>query len=97
MASPEEVQKLAALARIHIAEEALTAFAEGFDSILAYVGKLDELTLPSRESRTIPTVRNVFRPDGTPHEKGIYTEALVGQFPHAEENRLKVKQIISHD
>lgn len=97
MASSDEVKKLGALARISIPEEKLESFAAGFEHILAYVGKLDELVLPSRESRAIPVIRNVFREDGSPHETGRYTEALVAQFPDKEGNRLKVKQIISHD
>ena len=97
MASPDEVLKLAALARISIPEEQLESFSAGFESILTYVGKLDELVLPSRDARAVPVVRNVFRVDGTPHAPGAFTDALVSQFPDAEGNRLKVKQIISHD
>ncbi len=97
MASADEVKKLAALARITIPEDKLEAFAKEFDGILTYIGKLEELTLPPQEARTIPEVRNVFREDGTPHEKGIYTEKLVEQFPDREGTYLKVKQIISHD
>ncbi len=97
MASPEEVQKLAALARISIPSEKLESFAKEFDSILAYVGKLDELVLPAQDARAKPAVRNVFRSDGTPHERGKFTDALVAQFPDSLKNRLKVRQIISHD
>lgn len=97
MATPEEVQKLAALARISIPPGKSEAFAKEFDGILAYVGKLDELTLPTHEARTAPVVRNVLRIDGEPHEKGMYTEKLVAQFPNREGNSLKVKQIITHD
>lgn len=97
MASSEEVRKLASLARLSIPDEKLTAFAEGFESILAYVGKLDELTLPEHAERTASPVRNVFRMDAEPHQKGIYTEKLVEQFPDREGDALKVKQIITHD
>jgi aspartyl/glutamyl-tRNA(Asn/Gln) amidotransferase C subunit len=97
MASNEDVRKLAALARIRIADEALPSFAAEFESVLAYVGTLDELTLPSLDARRIPTVRNVFRNDGIPHEKGKYTASLVRQFPDAEGDKLRVKQIISHE
>lgn len=97
MASAEDVQKLAALARLTIPEEKLASFAKEFDAILAYVGTLDELSLPSSEKRTLPVVRNVFREDGEPHEAGKYTEKIVAQFPEKEGNSLKVKQIIVHD
>jgi aspartyl/glutamyl-tRNA(Asn/Gln) amidotransferase C subunit len=97
MATPAEVQKLAALARLTIPEDKLETFASEFDAILAYVGKLDELSLPAHDSRATPVVRNVFREDGEPHAAGAYTEKLVEQFPDKKGNSLRVKQIISHD
>ena len=97
MASADDVRKLAALARLSIPEENLEAFASEFDGVLAYVGKLDELSLPERGAGSPPTVRNVFREDGTPHETGLYTDKIVEQFPDKEGNYLSVKQIISYD
>lgn len=95
-ATPEDVQRLAALARISIPDTELEAFAHDFDGILAYVGKLDELTLDIGTPEA-PAHRNILRKDGTPHEKGTYTERLVEQFPRKEGNSLAVKQIISYD
>lgn len=95
--TPEEVKRLAALSRIEIPEEELAAFAGEFDAILAYVGKLEELTLPTGADRVLPTVRNVLREDGEPHAVGLYTEKIVAQFPEKEGNSLSVKQIITHD
>src|SRR5262249_23315699 len=97
MASAEDVKKLAALARIAIPEEKLASLKSEFDGILAYVGKLDELTLPSSNERPRPAVRNVLRPDGEPHEGAKYTEKLAEQFPERDGDYLKVKQIISYD
>lgn len=97
MTGSDEVRKLAALARLSIEEDALDSFAKEFEAILAYVGTLDELSLPEREGRPLPAVRNVFREDGTPHEAGKYTEALIEQFPDRDGDALRVKQIISHD
>ncbi len=97
MASAEDVKKLAALSRVSIPEEKLAAFASEFDHILAYVGKLDELSLPKSDQRPISAVRNVMREDGEPHAAGKYTEAITAQFPDREGNHLKVKQIINYD
>ena len=97
MASADDVQKLASLARLSIPEEKLATFAKEFDGMLAYVGKLDELSLPTSAKRPIPAVRNVMREDGEPHASGLYTETIVEQFPNREGNSLKVKQILSHD
>ena len=96
-ATPEDVQRLARLSRIEIPEENLAGFASEFDAILAYVGKLEELTLPAVTDRAVSAVRNVFREDGEPHAGGLYTEKIVAQFPEKEGNSLSVKQIITHD
>ncbi len=97
MATPEDVQKLAKLARISIPEAELSTFAAEFDGILAYVGRLEELSLPSHAERSVPVVRNVMRDDGHPHETGAFTEALTAQFPRRDGDALSVKQIISYD
>ena len=94
MATTEDVQKLAALARISVSDEALPKFAAEFDAILGYVSKLSELTI--EQGKSLLPYTNIFRADGEPHEKGIYTEKIAEQFPAREGNLLSVKQIISH-
>lgn len=96
-ATPDDVKRLAALARIEIPEEKLATFAAEFESVLAYVGKLDELALPVESTETYPMRRNVLREDGEPTPAGTYTEAITAQFPERDGNYLSVKQIISHD
>lgn len=96
-ATPEDVKRLAALARITIPEAELAGFAQEFESVLTYVGTLDELTLPAGSDAVLPAVRNVLREDGGPTVPGTYTEKIVEQFPEREGNYLSVKQIISHD
>lgn len=95
-ATPEDVKRLAELARIEVADEDLAAFAAEFDGILAYVGKLDELALPDASLET-PAVRNVLREDGAPFQPGTWTDAVAAQFPDRTGDYLSVKQIISHD
>ena len=97
MVTPEEVKKLAALARISVADEDLPKFVKEFDAILAYVGQLEKLELPKTNAATASKLRNVMREDGTPHEKGAYTEKIAEQFPAREGDALSVKQIITHD
>jgi len=96
-ATVEEVVHLASLSRISIPEGELASFAGEFDAILAYVSTLDELALPDGAGDTLPVVRNVFRPDGEPHAPGIYTEAIIAQFPERDGDSLSVKQILNHD
>lgn len=95
MATPQEVQKLAELARIEVPLERLPALVREFEQILGYVSQLNDLTV-SKGEPLLP-YENVMRADGEPHEKGVWTKALVEQFPEHEGNSLSVKQIISHD
>ncbi len=96
MATPDEVKKLAALSRIEVADSELAAFTAEFDGVLAYVGKLDELSL-SVDTPAAGAVRNVMREDGEPHAPGIHTERIADQFPRREGDHLSVKQIISYE
>ena len=97
MATHEDVQKLAALARIKISDDATDSFVKEFEGILSYIHSLEDLTLPGGGKQAPGVVRNVFREDGEPHATGLYTNKLVKAFPEKEGNLLKVKQIISHD
>ena len=96
-ATPEDVKRLANLSRVTVPEEDLARFAAEFDSILGYIGKLEELTLPDVKDIEIPLVRNVFREDDEPDATGLWTKKMVEQFPQREGDLLSVKQIISHD
>ena len=95
MATPEDVVKLAELARIQLPEERLPKLVAEFDQILSYVGQLDALTVSNAEP--LLPYNNIMRKDGEPHEKGLWTEALASQFPERSGNYLSVKKIISHD
>lgn len=97
MASIEDVQKLATLARISIPEDTLAARAAEFDRIVAYIAQLDELDIKTDALPTAPPLRNIFRDDGEPTPAGTWTEKLVSMFPERDGDRLSVKKIISHD
>lgn len=96
MVSPDEVKKLAALARLTVDDAELERFAKEFDGILAYVGQLESLSLDPK-TKAVPTLRNVMREDGEPHAPGLYTKAIVDAFPEKDGDYLKVKRIISND
>lgn len=97
MATTEEVKKLAALARIKVDDAGLEKFTSEFDAILAYIGQLEKLELPTGMASEKPVLRNVMRADGIPHASGAYTEKLAAQFPKREGDALVVKQIITHE
>lgn len=93
----ETVEKLASLARIAIPEDRKDAIAAEFDSILTYIGQLEELTVASGGAPALPPLHNAFRPDENPNETGAYTETIVRAFPASAGNALSVKKIITHD
>ena len=95
MATPGDVRKLAALARLSLSEAQVEAFAKEFDAIIGYVGQLEKLDRSSLAQ--VPEHRNVMRADRTPHEAGRYTEQITAQFPARDGDYLSVKQIIQHD
>ena len=76
----------------------VSRFAKEFEQILAYVGKLNELSVDVKNAKEKPVSPvNVFREDVAPHETGKYTEAITAQFPKREGDALSVKQILSYD
>ena len=97
MATTDEVKKLAALARITLADAELAKFTTEFDAILAYVSQLETLELPKGLVGEVPPLHNVMRDDGEPYAAGTYTEKIVAQFPAREGDALVVKQIITHE
>ena len=96
MTTREDVQKLAALARIRVSAEELPKFTEEFEAILTYVGQLESLQLPVSSIQP-PMLRNIFRADENPTEPGTWTEKLASAFPSREGDALAVKQIITHE
>ncbi len=97
MATTEEVKKLAALARIRVADAELEKFTKEFDAILAYVETVSAVEIPQGEAlREGRELRNIMRPDGEPHAPGAHTEKLAEQFSAREGDALSVKQIIQH-
>lgn len=93
----ETVERLSALARIQIPDDRKAALAAEFESVIAYIGQLDELTLSQESTPSVPTLHNVFREDADPNETGAWTEVIVKAFPASSGNALSVKKIISHD
>lgn len=93
MITIEEVKKLAALSQLKLEEEELVALRGDFESILSYVAELSALTqtAPALEKAE---VRNVMRDEGEAHEKGVYTDVLLGEVPEREVNYIKVKKIL---
>lgn len=100
MISKEDIDKLAALARIAVPEDQKEKVRKDIESILDYISDIKEAH-SKKKGEALPLefnydsgVTNVFREDTNPHEPGIYTEKLLKSAPETEGNYVKVKKIL---
>jgi aspartyl-tRNA(Asn)/glutamyl-tRNA(Gln) amidotransferase subunit C len=95
MITPEEVKKLAQLARIDLSEAEQAGLQHDMESILGYVGELSQVEVPAGgESVSTALVDNVMRPDTDSYDPGIFTEDILAEAPARAGNFIKVKQIL---
>lgn len=94
--TPEEVQKIADLAKLELADEEKESFRGQLSSILEYVGKLSEVDTGQAEpmSHIVP-VLNVLREDEVSPCAAGSRDAAIGAFPEKEDDMLKVKAVFS--
>ncbi len=90
MISEQDVEKLAALARIKLSPTEKEALVKDMESILGYVKKIHTASPKPIKSEH----RNVMRIDSNPHESGAFTERLLNEAPAREGTLLKVKKIL---
>lgn len=90
----EEVDKIADLARLELAEDELASFREQMSSILDYVGKLSEVNTDGVEpmSHVVP-VTNVMRDDNPVLCDKEVRADIINAFPESEDDMLKVKAV----
>lgn len=95
MITKEDIQNLADLARIEVAEGEMERLRSSMEGILNYVSEVREVSGEEAE-KTIEAgaLRNVFREDAEPHEAGRYTNGVLKNAPDAEGGYLKVKKIL---
>jgi len=92
----EEIEHLAALARIELTEREETALSESITDILEYVSAVNEIVREAPEKR-VGAVYNVMREDVESHEPGEHTEAILEAAPSRKGQYVKVKKIITND
>lgn len=95
MVTPDDVRKLAELARLALTEEEITKLQGEIASIVSYIDTVQKVDLPDVPAGS-PYFdhENVMREDSAPHEPGKFAEALKAQFPEREGEYLKVKKIL---
>ena len=92
----EDVKKLARLARIDMSNDEMVEIANDFDSILAYVGQVQEISkiqTVTKEEKA-DSVINVMREDIVTNQPNEYTEKILKEMPDSQDGFLKVKQIL---
>ncbi|MEK7063502.1 MAG: Asp-tRNA(Asn)/Glu-tRNA(Gln) amidotransferase subunit GatC [Patescibacteria group bacterium] len=93
--SSDDVKKLAELSRLALTPEEIEKMRSEIEAILAYVEAIQKVPLPEGIAQSPHLdLQNVMRPDGEPHEGGIYTDAMVKQMPDKVGNALKTKKIL---
>jgi aspartyl-tRNA(Asn)/glutamyl-tRNA(Gln) amidotransferase subunit C len=96
----EEIKKLTELARIEMTDEEMLAMAGDFESILAYVGQIQEVSENLQrqdlcKSKGLAFVlENVVREDIITNEPNSYREEILSEMPETQDGYLKVKQIL---
>lgn len=90
----KEIENLAALARIKLSDEEKTSLTQDLGRILAFVDELKEADVSNVGDRGESTPRNVMRDDGTAHESGKYTDALLENAPRRDGDYVNVKKIL---
>lgn len=88
----KDIDKLALLARLELAQEEKESMRKDFDSILGYIDQIAEVRIDAVEP--LYTLTNVMREDIVKNNDGVYTEALLKEMPDTQDGYLKVKQIL---
>jgi aspartyl-tRNA(Asn)/glutamyl-tRNA(Gln) amidotransferase subunit C len=96
MLTPEQVEKIATLARLSLTDDERARFAVQLSSIIDYVGALGEVDTEGVEpmQHSIP-IQNVFGADEPAPVDAATRAALLALFPEREGDLLKVKAVFS--
>lgn len=92
MITKEEIKNLASLARIELDNSEVESLTKEVDSILAYVGQIQEVS--AGVDREIPKNRNIMRDDVVTNEPGQYTSDILTNTPVKTGEYVSVKKIL---
>jgi len=90
----KDIEKLAKLARIKLADEEIEKLLKDVDPILDYVAQLKEVVSAVGEEKKAGELRNVMREDVNPTKTGTNTKDIVADMPDSHNNYLKVEKIL---
>ena len=93
-----DVKKYATLARIAVSDEEAQDLEKDIESILDYVGPVQECAISDIAQNDAGAVYNIFREDKDPHESGAFTEKLMNEAPKTKKKDggawVEVKKIL---
>ena len=92
MITPEEIKKLAHLARISVTDAEVATYAKDFEAILGYVDQINNVNVSELETVTIQD--NIARLDENPHESGQYVVQMLADAPESQDGFYKVPKIL---
>jgi aspartyl/glutamyl-tRNA(Asn/Gln) amidotransferase C subunit len=95
----EDIKKLAEMSRIDMDEVEMNDLTKDFDSILAYVGQVQEVSKLGKnealhENPDNYFLQNVMREDIVTNESGEYKDGVLSNAPETQDGYLKVRQIL---
>ena len=93
----EEILHLGTLARIRLSDAEAKQLNAEIDSILEYVGAVNDIVADKDLTKTVGPVHNVFREDEITNEPGECTDEIVAAFPDKKDKHLVVKKILNPD
>ncbi len=89
----EEVEHIAALARLELSEEEIARYSEQLSEILDYAARLQALdTSHIPPTSTVLARRATLRPDVP--AQGLSTEEALRNAPHAEQKQFRVPPVL---
>jgi aspartyl-tRNA(Asn)/glutamyl-tRNA(Gln) amidotransferase subunit C len=94
MITPQEIEKLATLARIKLTPEDTTSLIKEFDSILGYIDQLKKVDVSLDALGRVGAVKNIMRPDEVHTISSSDREGLLDQVPDREGDFIAVKKMI---
>jgi aspartyl-tRNA(Asn)/glutamyl-tRNA(Gln) amidotransferase subunit C len=95
--TPQEIEHIAALARLSLTDEEKAAFQRQLSSILDYVGQLQKVDTSGVEPMSHSVeVGNVLRADEVRACEEGTRKAMIDAFPEKDGALLKVKAVFGH-
>lgn len=92
--TPEEIEKLATLARMELSADEKASLVTDMQNILGFIDSIKEADVEMNAEARLGSVANVFRADENPHEGGMHTDTVLAAAPESKDGFVKVRKIL---